>query len=348
MSHVFASASAAKVTSGKVYFDERWLGPHGIGRFASEIAQRSDFAAANIPGKPLSLLGPWRARLRLQQLRPAHFFSPGFNPPMGTPCSFSLTLHDLIHLDVAEERSLVKTLYYNHIIKPALQRADLVFTVSEYSRRKIRAWSGLPEERIVCVGNGVAQAFSPEGASWRHPKPYLLYVGNQKPHKNVAGMVHAFAACRLSADYDLLLTGTVSPAVAAAAQRAGVADRVIGLGLVPETDLPALYRGATALVMPSRYEGFGLPLVEAMACGTAVLSSNRTALPEVGGDAVGYFDPDDRDSFVAGLDDLADAGLRATRRIAGIARARLFNWDQVAAKVNGAIQQAIGHHNSRA
>ncbi len=324
-----------------VHFDERWIGPHGIGRFALEVSQRCGFNALGLPGKPLDLVDPWRLRQRLLSRQPAHFFSPGFNAPLGTPCSFSLTIHDLIHLEVQDERSMAKRLYYQWVVLPAVRHADVVFTVSEYSRQKIAEWSGVALDRILVAGNGVSEQFSPEGEHWQWPRPYLLYVGNQKPHKNVEGLVAAYAASKISADVDLLLTGQLSVSVNAIAIQSGVSEKVVGLGLVTEKDLPYLYRGALALVMPSRHEGFGLPLVEAMASGTPVLSSNATSLPEIGGNAVAYFSPDDLSSFIYGLDELAKADVRMRLREAGLARAKEFCWDAVAERVLGAISERV-------
>lgn len=325
-----------------VFFDARWIGPHGIGRFAAEVSKRCGFTPLGIEGKPLDLMDPWRLRQALLSQRPQHFFSPGFNAPLGKPCSFSLTVHDLIHLEVGAERSLAKGLYYDLVVKPALKNAAVVFTVSEYSRQKIAAWSGVDPAGIVNVGNGVSEQYCPAGERWAWPRPYLLYVGNQKPHKNVEGLVKAYAASRLHGVVDLLLTGPLSDSVRAAVAEYGVDDTVQGLGLIPEADLPKLYRGAWAVVMPSRYEGFGLPLVEAMASGVPVLSSNRTSLPEVGADAVAYFDPDDFESFVAGLNSLEDSDRRLKLVAAGLERARAFRWDAVAARVTRAIAQSVG------
>lgn len=324
-----------------ICFDERWIGPHGIGRFATEVSKRCGFDPLGLEGKPLDLIDPWRLRQTLLSRSSKHFFSPGFNAPLGRPCSFSLTVHDLIHLEVLAERSFAKSLYYDFVVKPALKNAALVFTVSEYSRERILNWSGVAPDKVVCVGNGVDTVFAPEGERWQSTRPYLLYVGNQKPHKNVEGLVAAFAASGLAGDFDVLLTGALSASVAEVVAAHGLDDRVRALGLVAEADLPALYRSAYAVVMPSRYEGFGLPLVEAMASGTPVLSSNRTSLPEVGGDAVAYFEPDDLDSFVSGLNALLDKGLCNRLRAAGLERAKRFSWDEVAAKVGGAISGVV-------
>ncbi len=321
-----------------IVFDSRWIGPHGIGRFAAEVSKRCGLEPLALGGHPLDVMDPWRLRQVLLSQQPSHFFSPGFNAPLGRPCSFSFTVHDLIHLEVQAERSFAKSIYYECVVKPALRNSAVVFTVSEYSRERILDWSGVASDKVVVVGNGVDAVFSPDGERWQNRRPYLLYVGNQKPHKNVEAFVTAFAASKLAEDFDVLLTGALSESVARTVVLYGLEDRVRALGLVAEVDLPALYRGAYALVMPSRYEGFGLPLVEAMASGVPVLCSNRTSLPEVGGDAVEYFEPDNFESFLFGLERITVTEIREKRIALGLERAKQFQWSNVATRVSDSIK----------
>lgn len=323
-----------------IKFDARWLGPHGIGRFAAEVAARCGFEPLNIDGKPLSLMDPLRIRRELTKTHVEHFFSPGYNPPLGKPCSFSFTIHDLMLLDLPQLRSVAKTGYFDWVVKPGVKNAAVVFTVSEYSRQRILAWSGAAPEKVVAVGNGVDAQFTPVGVRWQHPKPYLLYVGNQRAHKNVESLIDAFARSRLSKSYDLLLSGDFSESVSERIVVNQLASQVLALGIVSEDKLPSLYRAACALVLPSLYEGFGLPLVEAMACGTPVLASNVTAIPEVCGDAALYFDPYDLDSMVDALNQLERQSVVDELQSAGLQRATVFNWDRVAERVKSAIASA--------
>lgn len=323
----------------RIFFDDRWIGPHGIGRFATEISQRTGFLPLALNGGPLSVLDPLRLNRALHSRKPDHFFSPSFNPPAGKPCSFSLTLHDLIHLEVPAEKSLSKTIYYNVIVKQGLRNAEVVFTDSEYSKSRILSWSGLQSERVINVGCGVASSFKPQGGVRSHIRPYLLYVGNQRPHKNVEQLVRAFAASGLHSEVDLILSGQLTKSVAYEVEKNGLQNCVLSTGFVAEDDLPGLYRGALAFVMPSLYEGFGLPVVEAMACGTPVLTSDRTSLPEVAGSAALYFDPTDLDSMVDGLQRLMQEETLSILSAQGIVQARRFDWDRVSAQILATISR---------
>lgn len=324
-----------------VFFDARWMGPHGIGRFATEVSTRCGFKPVSVHGKPLSLLDPFRIRRALSGRRVTHYFSPGYNPPLGKPCSFSFTIHDLMQLDLPQLQSVAKFGYFECIVKPGIKNAAIVFTVSEYSRKRIIEWSGASADKVVCVGNGVGSQYSPEGARWAHSRPYLLYVGNQRVHKNVEGLVNAFAVSAARKELDLLLTGDFTDSVLERVRSNQLERQVHTLGLIPEECLPNLYRGAQALILPSKYEGFGLPLVEAMACGTPVLASDRTAIPEVCAEAALYFDPDDLESVVDALDKLSNQSLMGQLAASGLERAAKFRWDDVAQRVQSAIQAVI-------
>jgi alpha-1,3-rhamnosyl/mannosyltransferase len=174
------------------------------------------------------------------------------------------------------------------------------------------------------------------------PDRYVLYFGSNKPHKNVPRLVQAFAQARIEAQgsrIELVVAGHWDeryPEAKQAAERLGLKDTVKFIGPVKDADLPALYGGAELFVFPSEYEGFGLPVLEAMACGAPVVCSSRSSLPEVAGDAALLCDPQDVESLARTIEQaLTDRDLRAALQQRGLARAAQFSWEQAAQRTLG-------------
>jgi glycosyltransferase involved in cell wall biosynthesis len=312
----------------------------GLARVAQEVVRRLPQLERLEGGLPL--LHPaeplWLTGV-LARRRPGLFYSPGFNAPPTCPVPFVFTVFDLIHLQIPEESGTRKRLYYRLHVKPAVKRARAVLTGSEYSRAQIVEWSGVDADRVVVIHGAAGEEFTPDGEIHEPGYPYLLYVGNHKAHKNLARLVRALAQLRERQSLRLLLPGPVEPELSALARTSGVADRLVFLGQVPDERLPALYRGAVAFVFPSLYEGFGLPPLEAMACGTPVVSSLATSLPEVVGDAAVAVDPLDVDSITNGIDRIVgDEQLRRQLRARGFAQAARFSWDDTAQRTWHALQ----------
>jgi glycosyltransferase involved in cell wall biosynthesis len=321
--------------------DARWKGFHGIGRFAREVLRRlpEHHQFQNGP-KPLSIADPLWLTCQVLAKRPSVFFSPGFNPPPLCPVPFVFTIHDLMQIQFPDVATRAKRLYYKLVVMPAARRAHRVLTVSEYSRRRILDWSGLPDERVINVGNGVDLPFRPDGARYEPGFPYLLYVGNFRPHKNIHRLLLAFR----DLDYPelrLVLIGTPSSEIVVHLQQLGVEGRTQILSALSDDQLASVYRGALVLVLPSLIEGFGLPALEAMACGTPVVVSRSTALPEVVGDAGLFIDPLDVEDIKRGIEHvLCGSELRTTMSALGLRRAKQFSWDGVAGRVLAVLDEA--------
>ena len=319
-----------------IYADQRWIGPHGIGRFARHVLAGLDYRPVLLTSHPAAPLDAWRLARALGNLtRDDLFFSPGYNTPLFCDSPFVFTICDLIHIYCPEISSPLIRLYYATVLKRACHRAACILTISEFTRTQIVEWSGVPPGKVFNVRCGVDPAYHPRGDSYGLPFPYLLSVSNRKRHKNEFRVVEAFAKAGLGAEMRLVITGNPTTELVACMERHNVTQLVHFTGLVPEEKLPSLYRGAEALIFPSLYEGFGLPLLEAMACGTPVVTANTTALPEVAGRAALLVDPTSVEQIAEAMKRIvSDTSLRQQLREKGLARAAQFSWDSTTARVH--------------
>lgn len=326
-----------------IYFDSRWLGDHGIGRFAFEVLHRLEaprqFIARTRPTNPLDVI---LLTYNVVSNRNGVWYSPGYNAPLFGLKRYVFTIHDLNHLDIEANTSALKRLYYKLVMRRACRHAARVLTVSEFSKRRIVEWSGVDTSHVINVGNGVSAEFSRDVAPYEPGYRYFLCVGNRKGHKNEPRLLRAFAAAKIDVSIRLLFSGPASDDLVTLAGQLGVSDRIAFLGRIEEKKLPEVYRGAIALTFPSLYEGFGLPVLESMACGTPVVTSNVTALPEVSGDAAVLVDPLDIASIVKALERIVnDEKLRTELSAKGLERVKTFSWDSVAVKVRTVLNETI-------
>lgn len=257
------------------------------------------------------------------------------------------TIHDLIPLrfpDHAPKSKKARMMpIFRALLREAARRSTCILTVSNTSRRDIIELLHAPSARVRSVYNGVADVFlqagrqtaAPADANADRPRT-LLYVGRADPYKNIATLLQALARLRRDEGMNvkLCIAGSPDPRYpepATLAETLGIADAVEWTGYLTDEALVATYRRADLLVHPSRYEGFGLQILEAMACGTPVLSSNAGSLPEVVGEAGRLVCPDDTDAFVQGIRTiLTTPALAAQMRAAGFAQAARFSWTETA------------------
>jgi len=295
-------------------------------RFAA-VTRRPDLVpdgveAIHLPARLQEVRMAWTLPRLLSRLRPelAHF---QYALPLGRPGRCVVTVHDLSFERDRSSMGFADRLTFKAVVPRSARRADHVFVVSERTKRDVVELYGVQDERVTVTPNGVDPAFFPaqEGVgTWVHMRNYLLFVGAIQPRKNPMAALEAAQAVGLP----LVVAGPEKDAALARRLREGGADL---RGYVDKGELADLYRGAAALLLPSRYEGFGLPVLEAMACGTPVVASADDALREVAGDAAVY----------SGDGDLAGAvrealARRDELRAAGLARAGLFTWRETAAR----------------
>jgi glycosyltransferase involved in cell wall biosynthesis len=266
--------------------------------------------------------------LLLRRLRPA-LLHVQHSLPLGAPTPSVVTVHDLSFERAPSVMGSRDRLIFKTVVPRSARRAARVLAVSELTKRDLIELYGIPEGKIVVTPNGVDPAFTPEGPS-ETGEPYALFVGALQPRKDAAAAIEALALIGNGAPR-LVVVGKDQGGRAEAEQAAehtGLTGRVDFRGHVPQEELAALYRGAACLVFPSHYEGFGLPVVEAMASGTPVVATTAGALPEVAGGAAILVEDRNPVALAGGIERaLAD---RERLVAAGLERARQFTWAETA------------------
>jgi glycosyltransferase involved in cell wall biosynthesis len=266
-----------------------------------------------------------------------------------------VTVHDVFAWSCPGTSTLLDTLIYRHWLPRLLPRVDAVITDSEASRSDIVRFLGVPPTRIRVIYPGVSQAHRTgqeaevDAVRSRYglPERYILFVGSVEERKNLRGLLYAYAHLRTMEEvYPLVVVGPrrrKGSEIQRVLWELGLEQHVIFAGYVQEADLNAVYKGADLFVFPSLYEGFGLPPLEAMSCGTPVVTSNVSSLPEVVGDAAIMVDPYDVEALAQAMRRaLTDADLRAGMREKGRERATQFTWERAARQTAAVYRELCG------
>jgi glycosyltransferase involved in cell wall biosynthesis len=369
-----------RLTTGRLTVDLRMYRHSGIGRYLRNLlplllplldADRVRFLSKReIIGSPAWLADP---RIEFKE-EPARIYSvneqmmslrgvyrgtsllwvPHYNVPLTYDGPMVVTIHDIAPLAMPEilGGNKTKQMYARLLIERAVRCATKILCVSEFTASELRERLGVPREKIVVTHPGIDAGWPEQAVPHLEADglPYVLFVGNVKPNKNLGLLLRAFAKVQDVVPYRLVLAGkmrgfgTNDDAVLRQAEAIG--DRVRFTGEISDEELISLYAGATALCLPSLYEGFGLPLLEAMHLGCPVLCSRAGSLPEVAGEAALYFDPRDDEELAKRLIQVGDASLLQRLRESGKIQADKFNFarcaEQTAAVLNSATAKVPG------
>lgn len=294
------------------------------------------------------LVQPWA----LQRIGAHLVHGPAFVGPLLTSCPGVITIHDLSFIRFPTLFRPANRLYLTVLTRLSARRARRLIAVSAHTAAETTRLMGVPPERIDVVYHGVDPAFHPlpanEVAAFRQrqglPKQFVLCVGTLEPRKNQTRLVEAFARI-YDSQVKLILVGGKGwfyDELFARVEALGLSNKVIFPGYVTNDELPLWYNAATILAYPSLYEGFGMPVLEAQACGTPVLTSNVSSLPEAAGNAASMVDPCDVEALAAELNRmLTDKLLRHELRKQGLTHARRFTWSLTAQETAGVYRRAL-------
>jgi glycosyltransferase involved in cell wall biosynthesis len=353
--------------------DLRWIDSSGVGVYIKGIlpgiiAQLGEASIVGIGDRSRLEEFPWSraANVRLIDCRAGRyslaeqiqlplaiprdtdlFFSPYYTIPLLYRGRLAVTVHDLSHRVIPEIIGDPKKRLYAQVMFRALRkRASVIFTVSNFSKAELlRFTTGPREDNILPTPLGISPEW--DGATQLPPvreNPYFVYVGNIKPYKNVGRLVEAFLKISDQIPHDLVIVGQSEGLITGESAEffervRGAKKRIHLTGFVSHQELLSLVGHAQALVMPSLYEGFGLPPIEAMAAGTPVAVAMAASLPEICGEAALYFNPLETADISAKLIAIAsDIGLRQQLKERGLERSRLYTWDSCSKKTAEALR----------
>lgn len=326
---------------------------HGIGRYTYElvkgISSKDEFnvklvvndielakkifngykvSFIKVKSKFLSLTEVIELPLKINKYKDYIYHTPSFSCSPFINLKSYITLHDLNHLALPQYYSKLHTLYYKFIVKPFANKCEKIFTVSNFSKNEILNWLKCNEDKVVVTYNGIDERFKPINNNekleeirkkYNLPNKFILYIGNQKPHKNVETLLKSMKLI----DEILIINGKPSEKLGTLINELNIGNKVKFIGYIEDDDLPYLYNLADIFVFPSLYEGFGLPPLEAMACGCKTIVSNSTALPEVVGDCAMKFEALSTSELAnkinLSINEKKDANI-------GVNRAKIFKW----------------------
>jgi glycosyltransferase involved in cell wall biosynthesis len=319
-----------------------------------EVPER--FHKRRVSVNPFVRLG-YDLPLRLRQDKP-QLLHVQYTGPIFCPAPLVVSVHDVSFLEHPEYFSKFRALQLRWTVERTVQSAARVLTPSEFSKRRILESYGLDESKVVVMPNGVSSTFHPISRDiaqrWAQSAlglavPFVLTVGDLQPRKNHVSLIRAFEQLMRAypqLPHHLVIVGKPTwhaEAIREVARKSSIADRIHFTGFVSDADLVKLYGACDLFVYPSFYEGFGLPILEAMACGRAVACSNTSAMPEVADSAALLFDPHSVDDILLTMRDLLlNPELRARMERLGAQRAPMFSWDKSAAKTLDLYYEVAG------
>ena len=319
----------------------------------------ANFRAIVETARPYSLGEQVWVPVSLARERAHLVHEPHYVLPVATRCRSVVTIHDCIHLMFPEYLpGRLAYLYARASMWSAVRKADRILTVSETSKRDILRFFEVPAEKVTVIYNAIDERFLAVvdeermdlvRQRYQLEHPFALYVGNIKPHKNLERLLDAFARVRANGldDLRLIIIGdelSKYPPLRQAVHRHRLEKYVRFFGFQPYDTLAAFYRLARVFVFPSLYEGFGLPPLEAMACGTPVVTSNVSSLPEIAGGAARLVDPHDPQSIAEGIyEAVTDQALREQMIAKGLQRARQFSWREAVSATHRIYFEVLEH-----